>query len=67
MLNSAGVILPGKEALLHISEIDWKRIEKVEDVLHEGDKVKVKLIGVDERNGKMKLSRKALIERPERN
>lgn len=59
-------IIPGKEGLLHISEIDWKRIEKVEDVLHEGDKVKVKLIGIDERNGKMKLSRKALIERPER-
>ncbi len=60
-------ILPGKEGLLHISEIDWKRIEKVESVLHEGEKVKVKLIGVDERNGKMKLSRKALIKRPERN
>jgi len=59
-------ILPGKEGLLHISEIDWKRIEKVESVLHEGDKVKVKLIGIDERNGKMKLSRKALIKRPER-
>lgn len=60
-------ILPGKEALLHISEIDWKRLEKVEEVLHEGDKVRVKLIGIDERNGKMKLSRKALIEKPERN
>lgn len=60
-------ILPGKEGLLHISEIDWRRIEKVESVLHEGEKVKVKLIGVDERNGKMKLSRKALIKRPERN
>jgi len=60
-------ILPGKEGLLHISEIDWQRIEKVESVLHEGEKVKVKLIGVDERNGKMKLSRKALIKRPERN
>jgi len=60
-------ILPGKEGLLHISEIDWQRIEKVESVLHEGEKIKVKLIGVDERNGKMKLSRKALIKRPERN
>jgi polyribonucleotide nucleotidyltransferase len=59
-------ILPGKEALLHISEIEWKRLEKVEEVLHEGDKVRVKLIGVDERNGKMKLSRKVLLERPER-
>ncbi len=60
-------ILPGKEGLLHISEIDWKRIEKVEDVLHEGDKIEVKLIGIDDRNGKMKLSRKALIPRPPKN
>ena len=59
-------ILPGKEALLHISEIEWRRLEKVEEVLHEGDKVQVKLIGIDERNGKMKLSRKALLPRPER-
>ncbi len=60
-------ILPGKEALLHISEIAWKRLEKVEEVLHEGEKVQVKLIGIDERNGKMKLSRKVLLEKPERN
>ena len=59
-------ILPGKDALLHVSEIDWKRIENVEDVLKVGDKIKVKLIGIDEKNGKMKLSRKALIKRPER-
>ncbi len=59
-------ILPGKDALLHVSEIDWKRIENVEDVLHVGDKINVKLIGIDEKNGKMKLSRKALIQRPER-
>ena len=59
-------ILPGKDGLLHISEIDWKRIEKVEDVLREGDKVKVKLIGIDSRSGKLKLSRKVLIERPPR-
>ncbi len=59
-------ILPGKDALLHVSEIDWKRIENVEDVLHVGDKIKVKLIGVDPKNGKMKLSRKVLIDRPER-
>ncbi len=58
-------ILPGKDGLLHISEIDWKRIEKVEDVLSEGDKIKVKLIGIDSRSGKLKLSRKVLIERPE--
>jgi len=59
-------ILPGKDALLHISEIDWKRIEKVEDVLKVGDKIKVKLIGVDPKTGKLKLSRKVLIQRPER-
>ncbi len=59
-------ILPGKDALLHISEIDWKRIEKVEDVLKVGDKIKVKLIGVDPKTGKLKLSRKVLIPRPER-
>jgi polyribonucleotide nucleotidyltransferase len=59
-------ILPGKDGLLHISEIDWKRIEKVEDVLSEGDKIKVKLIGIDERSGKLKLSRKVLIERPQK-
>jgi len=57
-------ILPGKDGLLHISEIDHKRIENVEDVLKQGDKIKVKLIGVDPRSGKLKLSRKALIEKP---
>ncbi len=57
-------ILPGKDGLLHISEIDHKRIENVEDVLHQGDKIKVKLIGIDPRSGKLKLSRKALIEKP---
>jgi len=56
-------ILPGKDGLLHISEIDWKRIENVEDVLKVGDKIKVKLIGIDNRSGKLKLSRKVLIER----
>ena len=58
-------ILPGKEGLLHISEIDWKKIEKVEDVLNIGDELEVKLLEVDERSGKMRLSRKALIEKPE--
>ena len=57
-------ILPGKDGLLHISEIDHKRIEKVEDVLKEGDKIKVKLIGIDSRTGKLKLSRKVLLEKP---
>ena len=59
-------ILPGKDGLLHISEIDWKRIENVEDVLKVGDEIKVKLIGVDPKTGKLKLSRKVLIPRPER-
>jgi polyribonucleotide nucleotidyltransferase len=58
-------ILPGKEGLLHISEIDWKRIEKVEDVLNTGDKIEVKLIEIDQKSGKLRLSRKALIPKPE--
>jgi len=58
-------ILPGKEGLLHVSEIDWIRIEKVEDVLREGDTIDVKLLEVDSKNSKMKLSHKALIPRPE--
>lgn len=59
-------ILPGKDGLLHISEIDWKRVEKVEDVLKEGDMVEVKLIEIDKKSGKYKLSRKALLPKPER-
>jgi polyribonucleotide nucleotidyltransferase len=59
-------ILPGKDGLLHISEIDWKRIEKVEDVLKEGDELEVKVIEIDKKNGKLKLSRKALLPRPEK-
>ncbi len=58
-------ILPGKEGLLHISEIDWKKVEKVEDVLNVGDEVEVKLLEIDSKTGKMRLSRKALIEKPE--
>jgi polyribonucleotide nucleotidyltransferase len=58
-------ILPGKEALLHVSEIDWKRIESPEGVLKEGEEIEVKLIGVDEKSGKLKLSRKALLPKPE--
>ncbi len=58
-------ILPGKEGLLHISEIDWKKLDKVEDVLHVGDEVEVKLLEIDPKTGKMRLSRKALIEKPE--
>lgn len=58
-------IIPGKDGLLHISEIDWHRVEKVEDVLKEGDMVEVKLIEVDKKTGKLKLSRKALLPKPE--
>ncbi len=59
--------LPGKDGLLHISEIDWKRLERVEDAgIKEGDKIQVKLIDVDPRTGKFKLSRKVLLERPPR-
>jgi polyribonucleotide nucleotidyltransferase len=57
-------IFPGTEGLLHISEIDWKRVEKVTDELKEGQVVKVKLVGMD--RGRMKLSRKALLPRPPR-
>ncbi|MBN4061770.1 MAG: polyribonucleotide nucleotidyltransferase [Flavobacteriales bacterium] len=59
-------ILPGKDGLLHISEIDWKRIENVSDVLKEGDQVKVKLTEIDRKTGKLRLSRKVLMPRPER-
>jgi polyribonucleotide nucleotidyltransferase len=59
-------ILPGKEALLHISEIDYKRFETMEETsLKEGDKIEVKLIGVDPKTNKYKLSRKALLPKPE--
>jgi polyribonucleotide nucleotidyltransferase len=59
-------VVPGTDGLLHVSEIDWKRVEKVEDYLKEGDMVKVKVVDIDPRSGKLKLSRKALIERPQR-
>jgi polyribonucleotide nucleotidyltransferase len=59
-------ILPGKEGLLHISEIEWRRIENVEDVLKVGDEVEVKLIEIDQKTGKLRLSRKALLPKPER-
>ena len=58
-------ILPGKEGLLHVSEIDWKKTDKVEDVLKVGDEVDVKLLEFDAKSGKMRLSRRALIEKPE--
>jgi len=59
--------LPGKDGLLHISEIEWRRLEKVEDAgIKEGDKIQVKLMDIDPRTGKFKLSRKVLLPRPER-
>ena len=58
-------ILPGKEGLLHVSEIAWEKTENVTDVLNVGDEVDVKLLEIDEKTGKMRLSMKALIEKPE--
>ena len=59
-------ILPGKDGLLHISEIDWKRLETVEEAgIKEGDKIKVKLLDIDPKTGKYKLSRRVLLEKPE--
>ena len=59
-------ILPGKDGLLHISEIDWKRLETVEEAgIKEGDKIQVKLIDIDQKTGKCKLSHRVLIEKPE--
>jgi polyribonucleotide nucleotidyltransferase len=57
--------LPKKEGLLHISEISWKRLETMEGIFKEGDKVKVKLLDIDPKTGKYKLSRKALMPKPE--
>jgi polyribonucleotide nucleotidyltransferase len=57
--------MPGKEGLLHISEITWERLEKMEGVLETGEEIQVKLLDVDERSGKFKLSRKVLLEKPE--
>ena len=58
--------MPGKDGLLHISEIDWKRFETMEEAgINEGDKLQVKLVEIDPKTGKFKLSRKALIEKPE--
>lgn len=57
--------MPGKEGLLHISEIEWRRLDKVEDVLKVGDVIEVKLLDIDKRSGKFKLSRKVLLDKPE--
>ena len=57
--------MPGKQGLLHISEISWSRLETMDGIYNEGDVVKVKLVGLDPKTGKFKLSHKALIPRPE--
>jgi polyribonucleotide nucleotidyltransferase len=57
--------MPGKQGLLHISEISWKRLETMDGIFNEGDMVKVKLVGLDPKTGKFKLSRKALMPKPE--
>jgi polyribonucleotide nucleotidyltransferase len=59
-------ILPGTDGLLHISEVDWKRIEDMSKVMKEGDIIQVKLIEIDKRSGKLRLSRKVLLPKPER-
>lgn len=58
-------VLPGKDGLLHVSEIDWKRVNDVNDYLKEGETVEVKLVDIDGKTGKMKLSRKVLLPKPE--
>jgi polyribonucleotide nucleotidyltransferase len=58
-------ILPGKDGLLHISEVDWKHLQSLEGIMREGDMVEVKLIDIDKKTGKMKLSRKVLLPKPE--
>ena len=59
-------IMPGKDGLLHISEIDWKRLETVEEAgIKEGDKIKVKLMEIDPKTGEYKLSHRVLLEKPE--
>ena len=55
--------LPGKQGLLHISEVSHERLDTLEGVLREGEKIKVKLLGVDSKTGKFKLSRKVLMEK----
>lgn len=58
-------VIPGQDGLLHVSELDWKRIDRVEDVLKEGEVVKFKVVGRDPKTGKIKLSRRALMPKPE--
>jgi polyribonucleotide nucleotidyltransferase len=57
--------MPGKQGLLHISEVSWKRLDSLEGVLKEGDVIKIKLVGTDPKTGKLRLSRKVLMPKPE--
>ena len=57
--------MPGKDGLLHISEITWDRLETMKGVFNEGDRIKVKLIEIDKKTGKYRLSKKALDPKPE--
>jgi polyribonucleotide nucleotidyltransferase len=57
--------MPGKQGLLHISEVSWSRLDSLEGVLKEGDKVRIKLVGTDPKTGKLRLSRKVLMPKPE--
>jgi polyribonucleotide nucleotidyltransferase len=59
--------MPGKDGLLHISEIKWERLESMEGVMEIGEEIKVKLVEVDKKTGKYRLSRKVLLPRPEKN
>lgn len=59
--------MPGKDGLLHISEIKWERLENMDGVLEAGEEIQVKLIDVDKKTGKFKLSRKVLLPKPDRN
>ena len=58
--------MPGKDGLLHISEIKWERLEKMDGVMEVGEQVKVKLVDVDKKTGKFRLSRKVLLPKPEK-
>ena len=58
-------IMPNRDGLLHVSEIDWKRVEKVDDYFKVGDEVDVKLLEIEAKTGKLRLSRKALMPRPQ--
>jgi polyribonucleotide nucleotidyltransferase len=59
-------VLPGKDGLLHISEIKWERVESMDGLLEIGEEIKVKLVEVDKKTGKLRLSRKALLPKPEK-